>query len=86
MMLRNAVFRLSIPDTFISNEFRNGKTPQEKLPKAPFRAIIIKGNALRAAIRNGNRLDYSDLYERFVDLWQEARLGHLAGQAQQGRL
>jgi len=25
-------------------------------------------------MRNGNQLDYSDLYERFVDLWQEARL------------
>jgi hypothetical protein len=42
--------------------------------KIPLRAITIKGNELRAAIRNGNPLDRSDLHERFVELWQEARL------------
>jgi hypothetical protein len=44
-----------IPDNFISNKCRNSQTRQQKPPKAPLRAITIKGNALRAAVRNGTR-------------------------------
>ena len=58
----------------IPNAYKNGKTVQKKPPKAALRAITIKGRELRAAIRNGNPLDWADLHERFVDLWQEARL------------
>src|SRR5215469_2513972 len=69
--------RLPQPPTnghVIPNAYQNGKTVQKKPPKAPLRAITIKGNEPRAAIRNGNPLDWTDLYERFVDLWKEARL------------
>jgi hypothetical protein len=48
---------------------------QETPGKPPLRAIKIKGNQLRAAMRNGaHPLDWSDIHERFVDLWQESRL------------
>ena len=75
--MRNDERRLPQPPTnqhVIPNAYKNGKTVQKKPPKAPLRAITIKGNELRAAIRNGKPLDWSDLHERFVDLWQEARL------------
>jgi hypothetical protein len=62
-----------IPDRSIPNEFRDGKTRQAKPPRMPSRAIAAKANELRAAIRNGGPPDWSDLYERFCDLWQEAR-------------
>jgi hypothetical protein len=62
-----------IPENLIPNEFRNGHTRQQKPPRMPFRAISRKAAELRATVRNGNPLDYADLYERFVDLWQEAR-------------
>jgi hypothetical protein len=48
--------------------------PTYTAPKPPLRAITIKADALRAAMRNGNQLDYSDIHERFNDLWQEARM------------
>jgi hypothetical protein len=51
-----------IPSKLISNEFRAGQTRQEKPPKAPFRAITIKAEPLRAAVRNGNQLDYPDMH------------------------
>jgi hypothetical protein len=57
----------------LSNEFRgpNG-TRQQTPPRMPSRAIAVKAAELRASMRI-NPLDYSDLHERFVDLWQEAR-------------
>src|SRR6516165_5281102 len=58
----------------LSNEYRNGKTRHEKLPKVPSRAIAAKADALRSAVRNGNPLDSAELQERYVDLWHEARL------------
>jgi hypothetical protein len=61
------------PD-LLTNEFRDGKTRHQKLPRAPIRAVNAKAQQLRNAIRNNNPLDYADLYERFVDLWHEARL------------
>jgi hypothetical protein len=61
-----------IPDNLISNEFRNRQTRQQKPP----RAITAKAAALRAAVRNGNPLDYADLHERLVDLRTEARLAN----------
>ena len=63
-----------IDESRLLNEFRNGHTRQQKPPRAPFRAISAKANALPIAARNGNTLDYADLHERFVDLWHEARL------------
>jgi hypothetical protein len=56
----------------LSNEFRNGQTRQAAPPRMPSRAIAVKAAELRAAPRI-NPLDYADLHERFVDLWQEAR-------------
>jgi len=47
------------------------QTDQER---APVRAVRIKGDQLRAVMRRGDPLDWSDIYERYVDLWQEARL------------
>jgi hypothetical protein len=60
-------------ETKLSNEFRNGTTRQATPPRMPSRAIAVKAAELRAAARI-NPLDYSDLHERFVDLWHEARL------------
>jgi hypothetical protein len=57
----------------LSNEYRNGTTRHQKLPRMPSRAIAVKAAELRAAARI-NPLDYSDLHEGFVDLWHEARL------------
>jgi len=48
---------------------------QESPGRPPLRAIKIKGDRLRAAMHGGGaHLDWSDIHERFVDLWQEARL------------
>lgn len=58
----------------IAHEYTKDKFEQQQVPKAPVRAIKIKGDALRNALRNGNPLDWNDIYERFVDLWQEARM------------
>lgn len=63
-----------IPKKLIANEYTPDRFKQQPLDRAPLRAITIKGNALRAAMRNGNKLDWSDIHERYVDLWQEARL------------
>jgi hypothetical protein len=62
-----------IDESRLPNDVRNGLT-QEKKPRAPFRAIVAKGNELRTALRHGQPLDWSDIHGRFVDLWQEARL------------
>jgi hypothetical protein len=62
-----------IPAKLISNEWRNGKVRQASPPRPPLRAVKLKGDQLRAAVRNGSALDWSDLHERFVDLWQESR-------------
>jgi hypothetical protein len=60
-----------IDESRFPNDVRNGLT-QEKRPRAPFRAIVAKGNELRIALHQP--LDWSDIHARFVDLWQEARL------------
>lgn len=58
-----------IPEAWREKDFT-----QERLEKAPLRAIKIKGDQLRAAMRTGKQLDWSDIHERYIDLWQEARL------------
>ena len=58
----------------VPNDYRNGKVRHQALPKQPSRAIAFKAAELRAAMRHGNPIDWGDLYERFVDLWQEGRL------------
>lgn len=62
------------PKQLRPNEYTPDKFRQQAPPKAPLRAVKIKGDELRAAIRNGRQLDWSDIHERFVDLWQEGRL------------
>jgi hypothetical protein len=61
-------------ETKVPNDYRNGKVRHQALPKQPARAIAFKAAELRAAMRHGNPIDWSDLYGRFVDLWQEGRL------------
>lgn len=63
----------STPEDKLPERFRPAKFKQSDLPRAPLRAIRIKGDQLRAAVRNGRQLDWSDIHERYVDLWQEAR-------------
>jgi hypothetical protein len=58
----------------VPNEYTAEKFRQQPPPKAPVRAIKIKGDQLRAAVRNGKQLDWADIHERFVDLWQEGRM------------
>lgn len=60
------------PARLLPNDWKN--TEQQKRPKAPLRALRIKGAELRAAVRTGNTLDWTDIHDRYVDLWQEARL------------
>jgi hypothetical protein len=70
----DAVRRLpAFDESKLSNEFcgPNG-TRQASPPRMPSRAIAVKAAELRASLRI-NPLDYSDIHERFVDLWQEAR-------------
>ena len=62
-----------IPESSLPERVRPNKFRQQLLPRAPLRAIKIKGDQLRAAVRQGHQLDWDDIHERFVDLWQEAR-------------
>jgi hypothetical protein len=63
------ISKRSIPKDYTADKYQ-----QQPLEKAPLRAIAIKGQQLRAAMRAGKQLDWVDIHERFVDLWQEARL------------
>jgi hypothetical protein len=63
-----------IPEHLIPNEYKPDKWAQQRLPKPPLRALKQKGDALRASIRTGRTIDYGDIHERYVDLWQEARM------------
>jgi hypothetical protein len=63
-----------IPDNLVPNEFKENKWKQEDLPIPPTRSIKLKGDELRASVRSGQPMDWVDIHERFVDLWQEARM------------
>ena len=52
-----------LPEKFVPNKVRNGSWREETPPRAPLRAIRIKGDALRAAVRNGSQLDWTDIHE-----------------------
>lgn len=56
------------------HEWGEDKFKQEQLERPPIRALAIKGRQLREAIRGGNLIEWGEIHERFVDLWQEARL------------
>jgi hypothetical protein len=58
----------------LPNDFRNGKVRHQSLPKQPARAGAAKAAELRASLRHGNSIDWSDIHDRYVDLWHEARL------------
>lgn len=61
--------RRLIPDAYLP-----GKFAQTDAPRAPFRAVRIKGHQLRAKIYSPKDVDWGDIYGRYVDLWQEARM------------
>ena len=62
-----------MPKRLISNDFRNGKRRQERVPRPPVRAIAVKAAELRAAARL-NPLDFDDIHARYADLWAECRM------------
>ena len=62
------------PKHLLPHKIQDGMWKQQRVDKPPLRALTIKGNQLREAMRGGNPLDWVDIHERFVDLWQEARL------------
>lgn len=66
-------------DRFAQERPHNGNGRASQLitkngSRAPIRAIQIKGDQLRANLYKADVIDWSDIYNRYVDLWQEARL------------
>ena len=69
------------PPEHIPNRARgvlNGTYRQSEKGKPPVRAITLKGEKLRRDVTLGPALgrepDWAEIYARYVDLWQEARL------------
>jgi hypothetical protein len=61
-------------EDLLTNEYRNGKTRHQSLPKQPARAVAAKAAEMRSTMLRHGPIDWSDLHARYVDLWHEARL------------